>query len=156
MWYNMCMKINYYKDNSDTHKRCSICGELKERSEFHKSSDRKDGLSGYCKPCKIEKNQKWREENPGKWQDNLNSRIWYVRSKKYGVTREKFMEMLKSQNNLCSICKKEIDESASVDHCHNTGQVRGLLCRNCNAGIGLFEDNVESLRNAIQYLSIYK
>ena len=154
MWYNSFMKINYYKQNTDTHKKCSICKQLKKRSEFHKSSDRKDGLSGYCKPCKIEKNKKWREQNPDKWQESLDERIWYRRNKQYGVSKDDFMNMLKNQDSKCKICEKYINESAAVDHCHTTNKVRGLLCRNCNSAIGLFEDNINTLKKAIEYLSI--
>lgn len=153
MWYNISMNINYYGNNTDTHKKCSICNELKDRSEFHKSGDRKDGLSGYCKPCKLELNKKWRDRNPDKWQDTLDARIWYTRKKKYGISKEDFFEMLDNQKNKCGICYKAIDESAAVDHCHTSNKVRGLLCRNCNSGIGLFEDNVDYLSNAISYIN---
>lgn len=153
MWYNVHMTtIRYYGENTATHKKCSICKKLKERSEFHKSRDRKDGLSGYCKPCNLEKNNKWRENNPEKWQNELNGRIWYRRKVQYGISKEEFLQMLEDQQNKCKICTRDINESAAVDHCHSTNKIRGLLCRNCNAGIGLFEDNIQFLANAIEYL----
>ena len=61
--------------------------------------------------------------------------------------------MLKSQKSRCLICKK-IDKLV-IDHCHKTGKVRGLLCHCCNAGIGMFEDNIEILDKAKEYLKIY-
>jgi len=65
--------------------------------------------------------------------------------------------MLQKQNNKCKICSVKFDENASktkacVDHCHTTNNVRGLLCRTCNAGLGYFKDNTERLTNAINYL----
>jgi hypothetical protein len=67
--------------------------------------------------------------------------------------------MLKKQNNCCGICKKHISEALltrksnlCVDHDHKTGKIRGLLCDNCNRGIGLLGDNIDILRNAIGYL----
>lgn len=146
------MNINFYKDNTDTHKRCSICKELKPRSEFHKESSRKDGITGYCKPCKLEKTRKWREQNPEKMKAHIDSRIWYRREKEYGLNKIDFFNMLNSQNSQCAICKSSIDERCHVDHCHTTGKVRGLLCGNCNAALGMFKDDVDILKNAILYL----
>ena len=60
--------------------------------------------------------------------------------------------MIKAQNNKCAICKNEFTKTPSIDHCHNTGLVRGLLCSDCNVGIGFLKDNKEYLSNAIKYL----
>ncbi len=60
--------------------------------------------------------------------------------------------MLQDQKNSCLICNRELDQSACVDHCHTTGKVRGLLCRQCNMALGLLKDNIDSLENAINYL----
>ena len=60
--------------------------------------------------------------------------------------------MLVNQNNLCAICKKEIGWESAVDHCHVTKKIRGLLCRNCNLGLGAFKDNAETIRKAIEYV----
>lgn len=54
----------YYGTNSSTHKKCPICGERKERSEFYKWKSRKDGLTAYCKPCFLAKNENWANNNP--------------------------------------------------------------------------------------------
>lgn len=79
----------------------------------------------------------------------------------YGITLEIFNKILKSQKGVCAICKKpEIikdgrtgkKRNLSVDHCHNTNKVRGLLCSKCNNGIGLFNDSIKSLKSAIKYL----
>ncbi len=68
--------------------------------------------------------------------------------------------LLESQGGVCAICKKEeqiIDKGGgtqrlSVDHDHDTGKIRGLLCNDCNVGLGRFKDNLELLRSAVAYL----
>ncbi len=76
--------------------------------------------------------------------------------KRQGITLDIFNTLLEKQNNKCAICGKDIGEFSrafAIDHNHITGEIRGLLCHNCNGGLGLFMDNVESLQNAINYLS---
>ncbi len=74
--------------------------------------------------------------------------------KKYGLTPADFREMRTAQSEVCKICKKVNGrKELAVDHCHKTGKVRGLLCTNCNMGIGYFKDNPELLRLAADYLS---
>jgi hypothetical protein len=86
-----------------------------------------------------------------RWKDKLN---------RYGVTKEQYESMVAAQNNLCAICnrpEKDVHQSGrlkslSIDHCHKTGKVRGLLCFACNSSIGKFDDDVDLLRSAIRYL----
>lgn len=77
----------------------------------------------------------------------------------YGITLRDYEEMLKAQNSLCKICggtgfkmKEHHDLLLVVDHCHKTGVIRGLLCHNCNRGLGLFKDSPEALQAAKDYL----
>ena len=77
----------------------------------------------------------------------------------YGVTLEWYRQKLADQNNVCAICKQPETTvirnkviNMPVDHCHKTGQARGLLCTKCNRALGLFQDNVDVLKSAIQYL----
>lgn len=72
---------------------------------------------------------------------------------KYGISKEQFKEMLSCCNNSCEICGDEFVKTPNIDHCHNTDIVRGLLCSKCNAGIGLLNDNIETLESAVKYLS---
>jgi DNA topoisomerase VI subunit B len=62
------------------------------------------------------------------------------------------------QQNKCAVCEEEFDQfkRKCIDHCHETGKFRAILCNNCNSGLGMFEDNVEYLENAIKYLKKYK
>ena len=78
--------------------------------------------------------------------------------KRYGVTPDDYYEMLRVQGGLCAICRKPETASnkiMSLDHCHTSGAVRGLLCHRCNSALGLFLDDVELLRNAISYLEAH-
>lgn len=78
----------------------------------------------------------------------------------YKISLVEYERMLNNQNNLCVICKSpELSKSKNgklmnlaVDHCHNSGKIRGLLCGKCNLGLGKFEDSIETLQNAINYL----
>lgn len=74
---------------------------------------------------------------------------------KFNLTLEEYDKILIEQHNCCAICKRHISEfkkSFCVDHNHITNKVRGLLCAKCNTGLGMFDDNIDILNNAIQYL----
>ena len=78
-------------------------------------------------------------------------------SKKYNLTAEAYEEILESQGSKCAICSRvnsmnKRTGSLFIDHDHATGEVRGLLCHWCNAGIGYFKDDINLLDNAIDYL----
>lgn len=140
-------------------KKCSRCGEVKPTTEFarHKNNG-KWGFYSYCKACVNKKAKKYRRENPEK--HRIIERKHELK-KQYGLTIEDVERMLKNQNYKCAICGKEIflhgssmdkNKIAHVDHDHETGKVRGLLCNDCNRGIGLLKDNPMFLANAIKYL----
>lgn len=73
---------------------------------------------------------------------------------KYGITPEQYFELYTAQNGKCKICGKELEvgKYLDVDHDKNTGEIRGLLCNNCNKGLGMFKEDKEILKNAIEYL----
>jgi hypothetical protein len=73
---------------------------------------------------------------------------------KYGISLEDYDAMLARQGGVCAACKnrKRRSERLCVDHCHVTGKVRGLLCRNCNVGLGLFRDDADLVEAAAAYL----
>jgi hypothetical protein len=77
--------------------------------------------------------------------------------KTYGITTEDYERLLSKQNGCCAIClstnKGRKDKYFNVDHCHNSGKVRGLLCWKCNTAIGLLGDTEESLQKVLCYLS---
>lgn len=73
---------------------------------------------------------------------------------RYGMSEDQYNLLLALQEAVCAICGAQHtqDRMLAVDHDHQTGQVRGLLCGNCNRAIGLFRDSTENLKNAIKYL----
>lgn len=79
-----------------------------------------------------------------------NSRLKY----EYGITLEDYEIMYEEQNGVCAICEgTDMNRMLSVDHCHDTGRVRGLLCGTCNRALGLFKDSPELLKRAKEYVS---
>lgn len=88
---------------------------------------------------------------------SLEKRRSYLRQKLYGLTDADFQALLQRQNGLCAICATalhvESQDGLHIDHCHDTGCVRGLLCGPCNAGIGHLRDSAELCRLAAVYLS---
>jgi hypothetical protein len=77
----------------------------------------------------------------------------------YGITLAEYECLLKSQDGGCAICGKTPKDEGrrlAIDHCHRTGNVRGILCANCNQAIGLFNDSVTRIINASEYVSNFK
>ena len=77
---------------------------------------------------------------------------------KYGISIEEFNRLLKIQKGKCKICNRfpkitKAHPTLTVDHCHQTGKVRGLLCRSCNTALGLFYEDKTSITNALKYLT---
>ena len=110
---------------------------------------KRNSYTGTTEERKRKATKVWRERNPDKV---LNKRY----KERYGITYDTYKEMLKEQNHKCAICgTDEVDTRNSklcVDHCHNTGQVRKLLCHSCNCGLGHFKDSSELLIKAAEYL----
>lgn len=141
-------------------KLCPKCKTIKFSNCFYKSNRTTSGLKSYCiecvKSCKTNTNEKRRTrtlknkiENPEKHKvinrkKHLNNR--------YKMKQEEFEDMKSQQNNLCAICKNKSDKILHVDHDHNTGKTRELLCYKCNSGLGQFKENAEKIKLAINYL----
>lgn len=162
-------------------KTCSACKQAKPTTQFGKRTASKDGLAIVCKPCNNAISKAWRKANPGgntesvrQWklrnpdkvknyikkrrseQPEKVSAVW--RKHKYGITAQQYDAMLLSQSGRCAICAKEFHHvgrkthKPQVDHDHATGKVRGLLCTECNHGLGRFMDSPERLLKAVEYL----
>ncbi len=108
----------------------------------------KDGLQPYCKRCNSDYQKLQRRRDP----TFASKRTWIHRKNKYGVTQAQFMDMLARQDYLCPICLDNVHAGSSLDHCHILGNIRGILCSNCNTGIGMLRDDPALLRRAIRYL----
>ena len=138
-------------------KTCKRCATDKPLEDFHKRSASKDGLQTYCKACAIIGVRKWQEANPEKFEANWRKHsygeeaVLKRKAARYGLTVGQLSEMMEISSGKCSICKK--DKPLVVDHCHNSLKVRGLICSECNKGLGLFKDDVEALARAIEYLN---
>lgn len=154
-------------------KFCHKCQTEKSPDSFGKDKWRPDGLTTACKKCRNSASVSYRKKNPDivkkindakreyrkeyyrtpEWQEKL--RRSHLKSK-FGLTQEDYERMLRDQNGVCLICKQYRTQSNKnylhIDHCHDSGKIRGLLCYYCNAGLGWFQDNTEYLNGAIQYL----
>lgn len=128
---------------SDT-RTCNRCGIEKSEQGFPEGRN-------WCRDCVKKYAEEYRKNA-----DNRRKALDRHKLRKFSLTRADVEKMLERQDGKCEICRKPIasidGRGTHIDHCHATGKVRGILCRNCNVGIGYFNDNIESLRNAIEYL----
>ena len=149
-------------------KTCRKCDTAKPVEGFSKRSASPDGLAPHCKPC-VKKYQRgyyianqdkflqWsREQRVGLTDEQ---RVRYRRSQReklYGLEPGQYEDMLGAQLYRCAICGTHTDDCArqlAVDHDHDTGEVRGLLCGSCNAAIGLMREDSFVFESAMAYLS---
>jgi len=152
--YNKELKRLYYLKNKE-----DILEKTKTR---YNSTSKKEYNKKYRESNKEELKIKDREKHIRRKEEVRNARL----KKYFGITLKDYEEMFHNQNGLCKICNKpetakqsNNDTGAvrmlSVDHCHETGIIRGLLCTNCNIMLGQSKDNVLILQNAIDYLKYY-
>lgn len=126
-------------------KKCEECKEIKSLDQFYNLSRNKDSKENKCKRCRKAKNNLWYKQNKEK---HAKSSLPASIKRRFGISIEEYKSKL--QNNTCSICKSNTD--LVLDHNHITSKIRGVLCRKCNAALGLFKDNKNILREAILYL----
>lgn len=112
-------------------KKCSICKQKKPESKFHKDKSHKDGLHYQCKPCRAKQRQGKRQK----------SRKRNRQFELYGLTPKQRLRMyVVDQDGCCAICGEPIPYSKiCTDHDHETGKIRGLLCRPCNLNLNVIE-----------------
>jgi hypothetical protein len=130
---------------------CSTCCKSKTAESFYVRSDRPKGYTSACKGCR-------RKTNREKWTPRKQTE--YKLKSNYGLSLDDYQNLLDFQGGVCAICKEPEStlsnagyvKNLSVDHCHITGKVRGLLCHHCNTAIGKFFDRVDLLESAIRYL----
>lgn len=135
-------------------KVCPGCKASKPLDQFSKDKTRVDGYQRLCKECNGKDGRRYRAANYTRVQTN---RMLEVR---YGITDSVYEQMLIAQGYVCAICHEPETARANngrvrrlaVDHCHETGQVRGLLCHKCNRLLGDFSDNPDRLHQAAEYL----
>jgi hypothetical protein len=158
--------IEYHKDKKvkdGLNLRCKSCRLLKSKQYYEDNRERKKAYQAeYAlthKEAYRANARKWYEKNrEGKYRDTRLRRT-------YGISLEEYNKMLKEQKGVCDICGREERaihnkskkvKHLTVDHCHNTGKVRGLLCSTCNTGIGNLQDNIETVEAALGYLTKHK
>lgn len=124
-------------------KKCTRCKEVKHTDEYYKNKLCRDGFRGVCRKCE---NTILRRKRKSCLRQDKMRQI----KNRYKITEEYYECMLISQRNLCAICWGNL--KLSVDHDHDTNEVRGLLCSNCNVGIGYLDHNICNLNRAIKYL----
>ena len=132
-------------------RKCNKCGETKPLTDFYKAGrkNRPNDRHYECKECT--KARVKRNHCPETYRRQHLKR-------QYGITPEEYDQMLESQQGCCAACKTDQpgnskhDRYFVVDHCHETGKVRGLLCHQCNTALGLLKDNPETLSNLITYV----
>jgi hypothetical protein len=117
-----------------TDKRCGACKQTLSKTEFYGDKRRIDGLQSRCKSCNV--------------------------MVTHGITRNDYERMMEQQQGRCAICgskesKKGKTDAFQVDHNHYSGNVRGLLCFECNIGLGKFKDSPEMLKRAAEYLVVH-
>jgi hypothetical protein len=118
-------------------KVCSKCEAWKPYSDYSREATTRDGFSSRCSEC------------------SRHHRAHMWRKMKYGVNEGTYLALKARQGDCCLICGTHHDESPLVvDHCHDSGRVRGLLCGNCNNGLGHFRDDPDRLISAVFYLAI--
>jgi hypothetical protein len=148
-------------------KICYKCNTEQPLNQFTKDKYSKDNHSGLCKACTAIKRKAWNTQNPGvtvaaskRWTEEnpekakrIRRNSWLKHS--YGITQDQYDEMLRLQNNQCAICQRpqsDMIRKFCVDHNHTTGEVRDLLCPECNSLIGMAKENKDILLKAISYI----
>lgn len=158
-------------------KHCAKCDTEKPAGCFGRDRHRANGLAIYCRDCSNAMGREWHAKNKGKyaakqaeWARNNKdkgrekSAAWRSRNpekaraawrgpllRKYGLTVEAYDAMYLLQGGKCAICSAHFG-TLCVDHCHDSGRVRGLLCKPCNLVLGNAAESQERLANAIDYL----
>jgi hypothetical protein len=121
-------------------KKCLICGETKNSSNFYIQLNSLDGLRNYCSEC--DRNQ--------------------MHERCYKISPLQYNQLCTKQDNKCPICKKDFlafetkGKGVTVNHDNDTGHAHGILCANCNTDLGTFEESLESLDGAKSYLPQYQ
>ena len=141
-------------ENNRMEKTCSKCGITKLVEDF--GTRIRNGKTYVQSPCRDCSN-KWRRENGKKWRCTEDHKRYHSNrhlKKTYGVTLEEKEAMLAAQGG-CAICGITESKQWAMDHCHETGKVRGVLCPACNCTLGHVEKYLKDKTPWDNYLSAY-
>lgn len=123
-------KLKQKVDTLHDESTCQLCGKTKLKIDF----SRQKGLFIHCKECK----------------SHLN------RINRFGIAPGYYDDLLKLQEGKCAICESELKQEKNlsvIDHCHKTGEIRGILCIKCNTAIGFFGDKPSLFKQAMRYIN---
>lgn len=122
-------------------KRCPWCKQVKPIKEFGLNSQRRDGHTTYCRDC-----------------DNTRAKLTGTKSQRPPLSREQYARMVQEQDGKCAICGTVPTElhGLGIDHDHQTGQIRDLLCHNCNVSFGLLKEDPEIIKSMLAYIEKWK
>ena len=134
---------------------CSKCSQEKSLDEFTKDKRCKNGRSHVCKACTSNAMRTWQKEHPERVSRGNTDKVWY----RHGISEEGLSELFAKYDGKCWVCLEADAEVVDHDHSCCTGNrtcgkcIRGVLCRSCNAGIGMFYDSPDKLMMAASYLT---
>lgn len=133
------------------HLRCLTCRRKVT------TSDLAPGKASICLRCVVqvaEANRTRPTPEAGAYMKKWNAERLLGRVRKYGLTMEQYEAMREACQYSCEICgaREQADHDLHIDHCHDTGKVRGLLCQFCNNGLGMFRDDTDRMATAVAYL----
>ena len=157
-------------------KTCTHCGEEHSIDFFNRDKRKPDGRASWCKNCTRQKAKDYRKNNPEKVKkldalsrerhkaarkkraseyrdknaEEIKNRLY---ERKYGIAFDKKVELFNKIEGRCMICGSKMElETSQLDHDHDTNEIRGILCINCNLLLGHGKDDILLLKNAINYL----
>lgn len=141
---------------------CTKCKNDKDISEFRIRKSLKRGYQSWCKDCENIENKKRytpkEKKNKNKEYDPIAT-LKRMLKHRYKLSYDEYFEMYNKQEGKCAICKVNkilgTKKGLQIDHNHETNQVRGLLCTDCNTAIGKLKENITFFKNAIDYLNKY-
>jgi hypothetical protein len=137
-------------------KVCSKCKIEKETSAFHKDKQHSDGFNSQCKSCKREFRLAWNAKHP---ESRKQTYFKHDLKRHYGISVEQYNTMFNAQNGCCASCgivQDQMKRKFAVDHDHQTGVVRALLCDRCNPALGYMQDSLEMIEQLAAYLKKFK
>ena len=137
-------------------KICTMCGVAKSTSSFRsRGGSMRHLLKSRCNECLHQEYKRWIQGNPEKVREYRDRDPWTLikRCSRRNINPEQLISVYEKQEECCAICKKEIEiVDSAIDHNHQTNEFRGILCKQCNRGLGMFLDSPFILRNALEYL----
>lgn len=159
----MNRRIEFIETPEGLAKKCRDCSVIKLITEFYFNKNRGRPQS-YCKKCSQSRADATRAKN--REPDRARSRLWKARNpekskrsarnahlfNRYGIGVPEYEAMLARCGERCEICGERPEDALCVDHCHSTGEIRGILCSGCNKALGSMRDDPARLMKAAEYL----